>query len=72
MAGKINMVITKSISCFARNTLYCLKYIRRLKDRNIPVLFYMQDAKRDGRRQGIKKMRDFLEKQVNEPLAYDE
>ncbi len=28
MAGKINMVITKSISRFARNTLDCLKYIR--------------------------------------------
>ena len=27
MAGKINMVITKSISRFARNTLDCLKYI---------------------------------------------
>ena len=39
MAGKINMVITKSISRFARNTLDCLKYIRQLKDRNIPVLF---------------------------------
>lgn len=39
MAGKINMVITKSISRFARNTLDCLKYIWQLKDRNIPVLF---------------------------------
>ena len=39
MAGKINMVITKSISRFARNTLDCLKYIRQLKGRNIPVLF---------------------------------
>lgn len=39
MAGKINMVITKPISRFARNTLDCLKYIRQLKDINIPVLF---------------------------------
>ena len=39
MAGKIDMVITKSISRFARNTLDCLKYIRQLKDMNIPVLF---------------------------------
>lgn len=39
MAGKINMVIAKSISRFARNTLDCLKYIRQLKDRNIPVFF---------------------------------
>ena len=39
MTGKIDMVITKSISRFARNTLDCLKYIRQLKDKNIPVFF---------------------------------
>ena len=39
MEGKIDMVITKSISRFARNTLDCLKYIRQLKDKNIPVYF---------------------------------
>ena len=39
MAGHIDMVITKSISRFARNTLDCLKYIRQLKDKNIPVYF---------------------------------
>lgn len=39
MAGKIDMVITKSISRFARNTIDCLKYIRQLKDKNIPVIF---------------------------------
>ena len=39
MAGKIDMVITKSISRFARNTLDCLKYIRQLKDKGIPVFF---------------------------------
>lgn len=33
MAGKIDMIITKSISRFARNTLDCLKYIRELKDK---------------------------------------
>ena len=38
-AGKIDMVITKSISRFARNTLDCLKYIIELKDMNIPVIF---------------------------------
>ena len=38
-AGNIDMIITKSISRFARNTLDCLKYIRQLKDRNIPVFF---------------------------------
>jgi len=38
-AGTIDMIITKSISRFARNTLDCLKYIRQLKDKNIPVFF---------------------------------
>jgi len=39
MEGEIDMIITKSISRFARNTLDCLKYIRQLKDKNIPVFF---------------------------------
>lgn len=39
MKGNIDMIITKSISRFARNTLDCLKYIRQLKDKNIPVFF---------------------------------
>src|SRR5699024_6655950 len=39
MNGKVDMVITKSISRFARNTLDCLKYIRQLKDKEIPVFF---------------------------------
>jgi len=39
MAGRIDMVITKSISRFARNTPDCLKYIRQLKDKGIPVFF---------------------------------
>lgn len=38
-AGTIDMIITKSISRFARNTLDCLKYIRQLKDKNISVFF---------------------------------
>ncbi len=39
MNGKVDLVVTKSISRFARNTLDCLKYIRQLKDKNIPVFF---------------------------------
>ncbi len=39
MSGKIDKVITKSISRFARNTLDCLQYIRQLKEQNIPVYF---------------------------------
>lgn len=39
LAGKIDLVITKSISRFARNTLDCLKYVRLLKEKNIPIIF---------------------------------
>jgi len=50
MDGDIDMIITKSISRFARNTLDCLKYIRLLKEKNIPVYFekeniYTMDSK---------------------------
>lgn len=37
--GKIDMVITKSISRFARNTVDCLNYTRALKNKNIGVFF---------------------------------
>ncbi len=37
--GKIDMVLTKSISRFSRNTLDCIRYIRMLKDKGIPVVF---------------------------------
>ena len=37
--GKIDMIIIKSISRFARNTLDCRRYIRRLKEKNISVYF---------------------------------
>ncbi|WP_252863418.1 recombinase family protein [Paenibacillus riograndensis] len=39
MNGKIDMVITKSISRFARNTLDTLKYVRMLKEQNVAVFF---------------------------------
>ncbi|WP_423250789.1 recombinase family protein [Lactococcus lactis] len=39
MDNKVDRIITKSISRFARNTLDCLKYIRQLKENNIPVFF---------------------------------
>ena len=32
-------VVTKSISRFARNTVDCLNFVRKLKDKNIPVFF---------------------------------
>lgn len=43
MNGDIDMVITKSISRFARNTLDTLKYVRMLKERDIAV--YFEDEK---------------------------
>ena len=39
MEGKIDMILTKSISRFARNTLDTLKYVRMLKEKNIAILF---------------------------------
>lgn len=39
---KIDMIITKSISRFSRNTLDCLKYIRILKELNVDVFFEEQ------------------------------
>lgn len=39
MAGKIDLVITKSVSRFARNTVDSLQNIRKLKEKNIGVIF---------------------------------
>ncbi|RGI76364.1 recombinase family protein [Ruminococcus bromii] len=38
-AGKIDLILTKSISRFSRNTLDCLKYTRKLKALKIAVFF---------------------------------
>ena len=37
--GRIDMILTKSTSRFARNTVDCLKVIRTLKDRGIGIIF---------------------------------
>jgi len=39
MNGDVDMIITKSISRFARNTVDTLNYVRMLKEKNIAVLF---------------------------------
>ena len=39
MAGKIDLIITKSISRFARNTLDTIKFVRQLRAQNIGVRF---------------------------------
>ncbi len=41
--GKIDMIITKSISRFARNTLTLLKTIRKLKELDIDVYFEVEN-----------------------------
>lgn len=41
--GKVDMIITKSISRFARNTLDCLKYTRMLKKIGVDVYFEEQN-----------------------------
>lgn len=37
--GLIDIIITKSISRFARNTMDTLKYVRQLKDENVAIIF---------------------------------
>ena len=37
--GEIDLILTKSISRFARNQLDCLSYIRKLKSKNIGIRF---------------------------------
>ena len=39
MSGKIDMILTKSISRFARNRLDTLRYVRMLREKNIAILF---------------------------------
>lgn len=37
--GKIDIIITKSVSRFSRNNLDCLLYVRELKEIGIPIIF---------------------------------
>ncbi len=39
LAGKINLIVTKSISRFARNTVDSLTAVRKLKDKGVEVYF---------------------------------
>lgn len=39
LAGDIDLIITKSISRFARNTVDTLNFVRQLKSKGIPVIF---------------------------------
>ena len=42
MAGKIDLVIAKSLSRFARNTLDTLKYVRQLRAKNVAIYFEVE------------------------------
>lgn len=37
--GKIDLIITKSVSRFSRNNLDCLLYVGELKEMGIPIIF---------------------------------
>jgi len=37
--GNFNLIITKSVSRFARNTMDCLKCVRQLKEKGVAVYF---------------------------------
>ena len=39
LAGKIDLILTKSVSRFARNTVDSLQTIRKLKEKNIGIIF---------------------------------
>ena len=39
VSGKINLIITKSVSRFARNTVDSLTTIRKLKEKGVEVFF---------------------------------
>ena len=43
MNGEVDLVLTKSISRFSRNTVDTLKYIRLLKDKGIAVIFEQEN-----------------------------
>jgi len=39
LAGKIDLIITKSVSRFARNTVDSLSTVRKLKEKGVEVYF---------------------------------
>ena len=69
-AGKIDMVITKSISRFSRNTLDCLKYTRKLKALNIAVFFEKENINTlDSKGEVLLTIMASLEQQESESLS---
>ena len=52
-AGKIDLVLTKSISRFARNTVDLLETVRRLKENGVEVWFERENIRYDQSEQKI-------------------
>lgn len=42
MAGKFDMIITKSVSRFARNLVDCINWVRTLKEQDPPIAVYFE------------------------------
>lgn len=47
LGGKIDLILVKSISRFARNTVDCLSVIRELRDKGITVIFEKENLSTD-------------------------
>jgi len=68
--GKIDMILTKSISRFSRNTVDCLKYTRELKGMNIAVFFEKENINTlDARGEVLMTIMAALAQQESESLA---
>ncbi len=46
-SGKIDIILTKSISRFARNTLECIEFVRELKSLDVKVIFEKESIDTD-------------------------
>lgn len=69
-AGKIDLILTKSISRFSRNTLDCLKYTRKLKALNIAVFFETENINTmDSKGEALLTIMDSLAQQESESLS---
>ena len=44
LAGKIDLIVTKSVSRFARNTVHSLTTVRKLKEKGIEIFFEKKDC----------------------------
>ena len=65
--GKIDMILAKSVSRFARNTVDTLSYTRELRSMGIPVIFGERIPYHHPRRlRTVRKRRDILPRQVGQ------